>query len=395
MRRKYDFILFENAYQLENHYLDLELLALALKRAGYNVAIADVFKEHILCKNQEIPHITLKRKPYSLFRQQAVYRTTISSFRYTYLRFLCNIYLIYVMFVLKKQTKRIYVGSLTIDTPLLWLFLSPLKIDIYIWGLRSYVLEKWKVKLLSRYGIYSFFLSKICRHYKRIKIVVSNGIIQKEFQQIIKTDKRTLVRPERWLSNEISLPPLSINCKEKVVFLTIGTLRYNKHVELVYDALRICESSNYQYIVAGRCKDDNGYEQMLNERRQGLNNVMRISRFIPTDEYEKLFEEADCIILCDEPEKSCGTNGTMMEALLKCKPLIAPRHEPFISEIEKTGVGVVYDLKDTKSLARCIDKIISDTPSSYRQNIEKYLDNYREKAVIQSIKKQIENNENS
>lgn len=393
---KYDFILFENAYQLENHYIDLELFALALKKAGYKVAIANVFKEDKLCKSSEIPHLSFTYKPNKYFRELSTYRKKITSIRYSYNRFICNLYLIYVLFVLRNKSKKVYVGSLTIDTPLLWLLLMPFSSDVYIWGLRSYVLVKWKEKFLSRYGISSFVLSKIIRHNKRIKLVVSNRIIQKEFQQIIKVpETRTLVRPERWLSNEIALPPLSNSSKNKVVFLTIGTLRYNKHVELVYDAFRICKSSNYQYIVAGRCKDDNGYEQMLNERSKGLNNVMRINRFIPTDEYERLFEEADCIILCDEPEKSCGTNGTMMEALLKYKPVIAPRHEPFISEIEKTGVGVLYDLKSSESLAQCIDKIASVSYTSFRQNIERYLDNFKETAVIQLIKKQIEYNENN
>ena len=40
--KKYDFVLFENAYDIENHYKDLSLLAKILKKAGYTVAIANV-----------------------------------------------------------------------------------------------------------------------------------------------------------------------------------------------------------------------------------------------------------------------------------------------------------------------------------------------------------------
>ena len=57
---KYDFILFENAYDLENHYIDLSLFASLLKKMGYSVAIANVFKESDLCCDSSIPHITLQ-----------------------------------------------------------------------------------------------------------------------------------------------------------------------------------------------------------------------------------------------------------------------------------------------------------------------------------------------
>ena len=42
---KYDFVLFENLFSVENHYKDLGILVTLLKEAGYKVAIADAFKE--------------------------------------------------------------------------------------------------------------------------------------------------------------------------------------------------------------------------------------------------------------------------------------------------------------------------------------------------------------
>ncbi len=101
--RDYDFILFENAHQLENHYKDLELLAILLQTAGYKVVIANIFKERALCIDNRIPHLDLKHMAPSSLRQLSKYRNKISSLRYSYLKFLTSIYLIYVLFSLRKK----------------------------------------------------------------------------------------------------------------------------------------------------------------------------------------------------------------------------------------------------------------------------------------------------
>ena len=392
---KYDFILFENAYHLENHYLDLELLAILLQRAGYNVAIANVFKEEKLCKNAKIPHINLKYKPYKYFRELSTYRNSISNLRYSFLRLLCNLYLIYSVFILSKKTKRIYLGSLTIDTPILWMILLPFRCDFYIWGLRSYVIQKWKEKILSRYGLYSLLLYCIIKFYTRVKIIVSNSIISGEFKEIINNpNSRILVRPERWVFDDYLLPH-RYREKEKLTFLTIGTLRRTKHVELVLDAFRKCKYTNYEYIIAGRCKDDNGYNEMIEEKAKGLIQVKRLNRFIPDEEYNSLLKSVDFVILCDEKEKSCGTNGTMMEALLQGIPIIAPKHEPFISEIQKNGVGLLYDMYDIPTLTDCIEELCYRRNINFYDNIKSYIERYKENNIVNHIKQQISYNENN
>lgn len=391
---KYDYILFENAYQLENHYYDLELLAHALRRAGFSVAIADVFKEERLCSNNDLPHINLRIKPYRFFRELSAYRKNVSSFRYSVLRFLCSIYLVYTLYALKNKTKNFYIGSLTIDTPILWLLLLPRRRNYLIWGLRSHIINKWKEKLFERYGLYSFLLNVILIYTKRIKLIVSNEIIKEEFSNIIKDPhNRIIVRPERWVSYSYRIK-ISKSKNDKCVFLTIGTLRKNKHVEIVLDAIRQIKALRIEYIIAGRCKDNNGYNEMIKARMEGLDNVRRIDRFIPVDEYQRLFEEADYVILCDEPEKSCGTNGTFLEALLKGCPVIAPMHEPFISDINSNEVGLLYDLNDTKSLVSCIEKAVCNGPSFYEKNIKHFLDNLREDKVVELLKKQLNGKNN-
>ena len=56
---KYDFLLLEHLYTVENHYKDLGILAHLLKKVGFKVAIVDVFKEAELCKVGDIPHLSL------------------------------------------------------------------------------------------------------------------------------------------------------------------------------------------------------------------------------------------------------------------------------------------------------------------------------------------------
>lgn len=391
-QKRYDVILFENAYQLENHYKDLELLALMLQNAGYNVAIADVFKEEKLCTNNNIPHVQLRHKAPKVLCKVSQYRCKISNIRYSYLRLISNIYLIYALYSLKKQTRLFYLGSLTIDTPLLWLLFLPRNNNYLIWGLRSYVLLKWQEKAYGRFYIYSRLLYKLLRKSKYINFVVSNSIIKNEFIEKVGIDEnRIVVRPERWVPDDYKINIERPKETNILKLLTFGTLRKNKHVEIVLDALKnLCDNS-IQYTIAGRCKDDNGYSELLEERMKNVPNVIRIDRYIADEEYEELLDKTDFVVLCDEPEKSCGTNGTMLEAILHGIPVIAPHHEPFVTEIEGHQLGLTYDLLDVDSLSKCILIAQESSKDCYTPSILSYIDTLKIDSISKTIKYQLQN----
>lgn len=387
---KYDFILFENAYDIENHYKDLTLFAVLLKKMGYRVAIADVFKEYKLCEDNTIPHLSLRYRCPKFFSTVSKYQNKMSSVRFHLNRILQSLYLIYVIVALRKKAKNFYIGSLTSYTPSLWLFFLSRKNNYFVWGLRSHILYSWRNNKVD-----SFTFTSMLREYRiksayNIKIVTSIEIIKEEFVSLGISSERILVRPERWISIVTLNEKKNSNTKSQLNLLTIGTLRRSKHVEYVLDALKKLNDESICYTIAGRCKNDNGYEKMLTEHANGVPNIKRLNSFIDDEDFQMLLQQCDFLILCDEKEPSCATNGTMMESLMMGKPIIAPNHNPFKYEVEKYEVGLLYDFNNLDSLVEVFKKVKVIGSSFFCENILKYQDMLLEENVISYVKRQIE-----
>jgi glycosyltransferase involved in cell wall biosynthesis len=79
----------------------------------------------------------------------------------------------------------------------------------------------------------------------------------------------------------------------------------------------------------------------------------------------------------------------MFEALIMGKPIIAPNHEPFRYEVERYGIGLLYDLNDSQSLVKTLRRAKELGANSFCENILKYQETLLEKNVIFSVEKQI------
>lgn len=387
----YDFILFENAYDIENHYKDLSMFASLLSKMGYSVAIADVFKEKELCKIEEVPHINLKIKCSQQFSTLSKFRKPVSGIRFHFNRILQGLYLIYAVLALRNKAKCFYIGSLTSYTPLLWLyFLSP-KRKYFVWGLRSHTLVSWRQRVFNSLTIPAYLKERRIKKCCRIKILVSNEIIRDEFVKLGIEEKRMVVKPERWIKDSQAIPANVCDRKCKLNLLTIGTLRKSKHVEFVLQALQNLKNNDISYTIAGRCKDDNGYEDMIVKYSENVPNIIRKNYFIDDIEYELLFSECDFLVLCDEPELSCASNGTMVEAIILGKPIIAPNHNPFKYEVERYGIGILYEFSDRNSLCEAINRAKELGSSNFKKNVLAYRELLREKCVVDYVKQQMNN----
>lgn len=393
---KYDFVLFENLYLIENHYKDLCIIAEILKKAGYTVAFADVFKEDSLCKVEGIPHITFKRKALKHFCKVRANTDTLPRiFRY-YMRYRQGHQLRYVINQLRGVTKNVYVGSLTLATPTLFIRYFNNETNYYFWGLRASSLLGWKKNFFG----YSYFISKKFFGYitkrKNIRLFVSNELIKHEFVKDLGIEPfRLILRPERMIKVK-PVMMMNIDRNDSLHLLTIGTLRPFKQVEFCLDALRELNDPRIYYTIAGRSKDINGYEEMIEERMKSVHNVTRINRYIPDDEYRVILESCDFLVLCDGIQDSCASNGTMSEALLMGKPIIAPNFNPFKNEVDFFGVGLLYEYQSINSLKDRIKEAFIKRPSYFYPYLSVYQNLFLEDKVINDIKNQIEdsNNEN-
>lgn len=389
---KYDFILFENLFSVENHYKDLGILVTLLKEAGYNVAIADAFKEEALCKIDDVPHLSINISCPSLFKVPNTYSEKLSGWKSLYFRIKKDIYLYKVIKYLNGMAPNIYIGSMTLATPAFFFKAFTSKNHYYMWALRSAHVLNWKTGGMSFYSLVSRLLYKNVINNSNLRLIVSNELIKKEFiNNVGINDKRLILRPERFIEEKRCVKGLGQKGKT-LHLLFIGTLRPFKNVEFCINAIRQLNNPNIYYTIAGRCKNDKQYNENIAKLCSDLPNVNRIDKFISDEEYEKLMNECDFLVLCDKKQKSCASNGTMTEALLHGKPIIAPDFDPFKYEVEKNGTGLLYKYGCVDSLSSIITLAYEEGPSVFLESISQCQDYYLKTNVIKDIRNQIEHN---
>lgn len=386
---KFDFVLFENLYTVENHYKDLKILAILLREAGYSVAIADAFKEAELCEIKDIPHIHIGIQCPKTFRTPRVYNQDHSRWRNLYYRIAKDFYLWRVIRRLKKIAPNIYMGSLTLDTPALFFSAFDKSIKYYMWALRSAVPTYWRNGGKGFYYYVSKCLYKNIQKYKNLHLIVSNDIIRNEFVSEVGVENhRIITRPERVIS-KLTIPDQNNRVGETLNILYIGTVRPSKKIELCMEALKRLNDNRIVYTIAGRCREDKQYGDKINRMASEMPNVVRIDRYIPDDEYETLLKNCDFVVLCDEKEMSCASNGTMSEALLHGKPIIAPDINPFKYEIEKYGIGFLYEYGNIDSLCETLIKALNSGNSAFGEELISYQQGFFSQNVASRLKQQI------
>lgn len=382
-----DFILFENLYSVENHYKDLENLALLLQGAGYKVAIADCFKEESLCKNRTIKHISIPAFVPKAFKESNKYDVERGRLLGALLRMIQEVYLLYIMFYCRNKCKNIYAGSLTPATPMLFRFLTFHK-HCYLWGLRSATVTYWKKQKIGYWWCISKLGYFLLQNNKDIILIVSNPFIKKEFvDEAHIPESRIILRPERTIES-ITYPRSSESGKLRL--LTIGTLRPDKHVEVCLRSLRKLNNSNIEFTIAGRSRNFKEYEELILKESQGVPSIKRIDKYLDDEEYFQLIDHCDCLLLCDEKQPTCSSNGTMMEALLFGKPIIAPNYEPFKTEVTYYKIGELYEMFDENSLSIVIESLLKSGTHYYSYGIIQYQQNFIFKKVAGSIRTQID-----
>lgn len=378
--KKYDFILFEHS-GARNHYRDLEEIARLMQYSGMKVAIADVYYEKEYCKDPAIDHYSLKK---------SFYKRTLSSSdcRLTPLRFVINriILMRYHKFLssamkeLSQITTNIYVGSFFNDNLYKWINGVNNDVTIYVWGLRSFWLYEYRIKPFSLPGIFSFFNRNLLRNHPYVKLFVSDETIRNEYIALGISSDRLIIRPERTLTK---LTKSSFSGDGLLRLLTIGSLRADKRIELIAKALTKIDCKDVFYVIAGA--SEKNYEKTIIDATKELKSVERINSRLCDSEYQRIIDNCDFLILCDKKQPSCITNGTMNEALLSGKPIIAPNYNPYKYIIDKYNVGISFDPDSINSLVAAILFAKERGASSFSKAIE----NYQKKLLVEYVSRDL------
>ncbi len=362
----YDFILFENFHWAINHYKDVVIIAKMLAASGFRVAIADVFQEAKYCQTDEsIPHIKIKEQiDFNILKCSE--KSGLNSFITNSLnKIKIDNYLNRVVKEIIPSASNFYVGSYHSAISSSWLKLFPSDKKVFLWGLRSYRLYEYKIRPFSPVGINSFFLRRFVDKHNNICFFLSDELIKREFLQLGIEGNRLLIRPERF-TEKIQF---NENNSSVTTFFSIGSIRPNKRVELIIEAVKR-SSVNLKYILAGKASDS--YENLLKRMYNNIDNIIRLNYRIPESEYNSIFENSDFLILCDKQQKSLVTNGTLSEALLKGIPVIAPDYDPYRFVLQKYHVGILFDPDDVKSLVSTIREASKLGKEHYKYNLLAY-----------------------
>ena len=368
MQFKYDFILFENHFWSYNHYIDIVSIAKMLDYSGFSVAIVNYADESQNCLNHNFPILNFptkykrpnrdfcydsKNKVHSFFRRLIF---DYQQFRYA-LCFLDQI---------NGLSNNVYAGSYSKEISLAFIIGARKKTKYFFWGLRSYSLKNdWVSIIYPIQGIKTMLFKR----RKNINFVVSNQFIQKEFIDLGISEDRLIIRPERTI---LKYSPSNFDkLSTKFSLLTIGLIRREKQLEFSINSFKSILKNNMLFVIAGQ-NYHNKYENELLNIIDNSENIIRKNKYLTAFEYNDFIEKTHFLVLCDKRQKSTVTNGTMMEALLLNRPIIAPDYLPYSYYVKKYEIGYLYKPDDKASLAEQIIKAEKKGVHSFISKLEEF-----------------------
>lgn len=383
----YDFLLFENYHQAQNHKFDLVLIARLLQHVGLKVAIVDIYHEYVKDDIEGIPVIHLKyhhsipNDKWQLHPKNK-FLSMLCTFRFLWQQ---RRYMLHVWREIEPLADRFYCGSYHLMMPMTF-FKS--KKPCYYWGLRSSrMTDFWKhFKRIPIIGIRMLRLKQAFMRNASQCLFVSNEIIKKEFENLGVDDKRLAIREERCTdgTEEPHYEMLSSNFS----ILTIGMLRPEKRIDYtVKEFQSASEGKDWNYILAG--KSQGKYEEVINNAIKGYDNIMRINEYMDYDRFYELIRESHFVVLADKQQFSSVTNGTMMEALINYRPIIVPNYNPYKYYIEKFGLGIMFNPEKPGDLTRAISVAERLGTRNFEESIRKYLSTIEFENVSKNLYSQI------
>lgn len=364
----YDFILLETFYG--THYKDLLMIAELLNDCGYKIAIAGLYHESVLKQDGRFPLLTLKTKCNVITTPSKHKSSIVRVVNNLWNRYKIDRYLCRVIKELSPLANNFYVGTMYLNIPLFWLSKLPKDKNVFFWGLRSYFLTLYKTNKVSVESLTSRRLNRFFMNSKNISFFVSEPIIKHEFEKLGFSSDRLVLRPERTIK-EICINRINRN-DNKTQILIIGSLRYQKRIDLILDVVEKMKDDQIELIIGGKAVPDNGFDVWLNERAKGIKGVKRIDVRYTDEEFARQINECDYLLLCDMKQPSCVSNGTMNDALLRGKPIIAPDYNPYKYYVEKYNVGILYDLSNPDSIEKALIEARDNNPASFDDGIISY-----------------------
>lgn len=192
-----------------------------------------------------------------------------------------------------------------------------------------------------------------------------------------------VIRPERTVYN------ISFKANSNTGFnlLSLGALRRDKNIPFLIDCLM--NRNNINYTIAGKANRITKITVDEKLEKENINNINRLSGFITDQEYQNLFKNANFMVLADEPEPTCKSNGTFVESIFNSLPVIAPDFEPYRYYIKKYKIGFLYKSGDKISFIEAVENAKKTESNYFKEGIIKFQKDHIIDDVAENVKQQL------
>lgn len=387
----YDFLLFENYHLASHHIYDLVLIARMMQSQGMSVAIFDIFHEIKEDEIEGIPVIhwhsqfAVPDDSWMLYKH-SLWDTVIRSIKQ---RIQTHRYFKEVVAFAQDKATAFYCGSYHngISTQLF-----KIQKPCYYWGLRSYRLAfTWRKLIPNPIGGLHILLEHkrfLQNPYQRL--FVSNPIIMEEHERLGIPCNRMVIREERVVEKRTDANLEALD--GHISFLVIGQLREQKHIPTTVIAFKRAKLPNARLKLVGRSQEN--YEKVIQRTIDGDERIERVNEYLEYEDFYRYFSQSHFVLFADEQDKSCITNGTMMEALIHHRPIICPDHNPYSYYINEYGIGILYKAGNVDSYADALEKATELGVVHFQEKINAFLETLIfekvAKQFVHHLKKQIQ-----
>lgn len=213
----------------------------------------------------------------------------------------------------------------------------------------------WKEKLRS------YLLARILNK-KQIEWVATYGLTSSLLFQKIGVNPNKII-PWDFLidSDPGSLPPKEAPANVKNVKLFYaGLLVQSKGVGDILEAVAKLKSQNISVDLKMAGKGEEEYCKQRVEQLQ-IQDSVEFLGIVPTETLEPSMREADLVLVTSRHEYPEGFPLTIQHALRTRTPIVASDHPMFVTHLKHGTNAMIFEARNSQSLADCIEKVISDS----------------------------------
>jgi len=211
------------------------------------------------------------------------------------------------------------------------------------------------------------------------KIVVHNNHCKNLLMQDFKVnEKKIFVIPhgiyDSYKESDLQAKKDSLENKDKLVILQIGTIREYKGIKTLIEAIYLLPDGlkeRVRVIIAGSQAlklDSTNYEKLIDERN--LQNIITlINRRISDEEMGSFYNGADISVL---PYKEIYGSGALLMSYTYNKPVLVSNVPAFLEETDMGKTGLIFEKENANDLKEKIIEFLEleeDKKNTMKKNI--------------------------